>query len=223
MFAARFLPFTVSGVRLLTRPVPRGAGAVLGRASPSTPATSGPTRWQRSCTGCSSAGSRRRRASGARSPAPALVVGHPARPDPPGRRRRDARRGDAQRHVRAGPQHPRVAGPPGPAQPRGGRLRARVLANAAPPSAYQRLTRRRAEWAGASLSRRGDRAAHPQAGRGRPHHHPADPQPRAGARGRQGRTPDHARGGAHGWSRSPTSTCSWPRAATSTRSPRPRR
>lgn len=79
LFAARFLPFTVRGVRMLTRPVPRGvvpfwAGIVLdtldqrpdsmaavvhglffGRVAPS---------------------SRRRRAIGA----PALVVGHPVDP-----------------------------------------------------------------------------------------------------------------------------------------------
>ena len=110
MFAARFLPFTVTGAAAAD---PAGAarrGAVLGRASCSTPATSGRTRWRPSCTGCSSAGSRRRPASGARIAVPALVVGHPARPDPPGRRRRDAGRGDAQRDLRAGPQHPRVAG-----------------------------------------------------------------------------------------------------------------
>ena len=79
MFAARFLPFTVNGVRLLTRPIPRGVvpfwtgivldtmdqradsmaavvhGLFFGRVAPS---------------------SRRRRAIGA----PALVVGHPRDP-----------------------------------------------------------------------------------------------------------------------------------------------
>jgi pimeloyl-ACP methyl ester carboxylesterase len=79
MFAARFLPFTVQGVRLLTRPIPRGVvpfwtgivldtldqrpesmaavvhGLFFGRVAPS---------------------SRRRRAI----TAPALVVGHPADP-----------------------------------------------------------------------------------------------------------------------------------------------
>ncbi len=44
---------------------------------------------------------------------------------------------------------------------------------------------------GAPLPRRGGRAAHPQAGRGRPHHHPAHPPPRPGARRRQGRAAHH--------------------------------
>ena len=48
----------------------RAAWCRSGPGSSSTPATSGPTRWRPSCTGCSSAGSRRRRASGARSPRP---------------------------------------------------------------------------------------------------------------------------------------------------------
>ena len=43
------------------------------------------------------------------------------------------------------------------------------------------------QWAHAPLPRRGDRPAHPEAGRGRPHRHPADPHAGQGARGGQGR------------------------------------
>ena len=65
----------------------------------------------------------------------------PGGPDPPGRRRRDARRRDAERDVRAGPEHPGVAvlrpsgstGRP-PTSPQ------RVLGDAAPPAAYRRLS-----------------------------------------------------------------------------------
>ena len=68
MFAARFLPFTVDGLRADHPPDPAGGRAVLGRASPSTPSTSGPSRSRRWCTGCSSAGSPRRPGSAGRSP-----------------------------------------------------------------------------------------------------------------------------------------------------------
>ena len=79
---AGILAFATADVR---RPVPaldgqRPAGgdpadparhrAVLGRASSSTPSTSALTRSRRSCTACSSAGSRRRRSAVARSPHP---------------------------------------------------------------------------------------------------------------------------------------------------------
>ena len=80
MFAARFLPFTVTGLRLVTRPIPRGIVPFWTGHRPGHPATSARTRWPPSSTACSSAGSRpsskRRRAI----TAPALVVGHPADP-----------------------------------------------------------------------------------------------------------------------------------------------
>jgi len=77
MFAARFLPFTVGGVRMLTRPVPRGvvpfwAGIVLDtldqRADSMAAVVHG------LFFGRVAPSSRRRRAI----QAPALVVGHPA-------------------------------------------------------------------------------------------------------------------------------------------------
>ena len=68
----------------------------------------------------------------------------------------------------------------------------------------------------APVQRRSHRAAHAQAGRGRPHHHAADPAARHRPGGGQGRTPHVARASAPGSSRSPTSTCSSPWAATST-------
>ncbi len=131
MFAARFLPFTVNAVRLLTRPIPRGLvpfwvgigldtcdqradsvaavvhGLFFGRVAPSS-------RDRRTDPGAGAGG------------------GPPRRPDPPGRRRGDARRGDAPGDVRAGAQHPGVAGPAGTAQPGGRRVRARVLEDPAP-------------------------------------------------------------------------------------------
>jgi pimeloyl-ACP methyl ester carboxylesterase len=79
MFAARFLPFTVQGVRMLTRPIPRGvvpfwAGIVLDtldqRADSMAAVVHG------LFFGRVAPSSRRRRAIGA----PALVVGHPADP-----------------------------------------------------------------------------------------------------------------------------------------------
>src|SRR4051794_20989766 len=150
MFAARFLPFTIDGLRALTRPIPRGIvpfwagialdtldqrsesvaalvhGIFFGRVAP-------PTKRRRQIT------------------APALVVGHPADPIHPAAdaamlaeelpnarflrarsilewrclrpargRRRHARRGAAQRQVPPGPQHPRVAVLARAPRPRGG-------------------------------------------------------------------------------------------------------
>ncbi len=60
----------------------------------------------------------------------------------------------------------------------------------------------------ASLPRRGRRAAHPEAGRGRPHHHPADPRARPGPGGGQGRPAHQLASSAPGSSRSCMSTCS---------------
>ena len=102
MFAARFAPFTVNGLRLLTRPIPRGLvpfwagialdtmdqradsvaailhGVIFGRVAPSS-------RQRRQIT------------------APALIVGHPARPDPPVRRMRRCCRRSCRRRVRRAP------------------------------------------------------------------------------------------------------------------------
>ena len=124
------------------------------------------------------------------------------------------------RHVPARPQHPGVAVLARAAQPRGRRVRPRVLDHSDAPPSYCPLAG--ADWGGASLPRRGDRAAHPQAGRGRPHHHPADPSARAGARGGEGGAPDHVEVRLPARAVHPRRRSSWPRGATSTRSPRPR-
>ena len=108
MFVARFTPFLVTGLRLVTSAIPRrlvgfwggialdtmkqypqpmGAavhGIFFGRIAPSS-------RLRQQIT------------------APAIVIGHPARPDPPGGRRGDAGVGAAERDVRARREHPGVA------------------------------------------------------------------------------------------------------------------
>ena len=108
MFAARFLPFTVDGLRAVTRPIPRGvvpfwAGIVLDTLDQRADSVAAVVHGL--FFGRVAPSSKRRRAI----TAPALVVGPPRRPDPPGRRRRDAGRGDAQRDVRPRPEHPGVA------------------------------------------------------------------------------------------------------------------
>ena len=138
-----------------------------GSGSCSTPSTSAPTRWRRCCTAVLRPGRAVVAASGARSPAPALVVGHPRDPIHPAADA--AMLADELPHatLRAGA----AASSSGGSRP--DRLdRAavdfahRLLEDAAP----RRRTRdlapapRGAEWAGAPLPRRGDRAAHPQAG-----------------------------------------------------------
>ena len=96
-----------------------------------------------------------------------------------------------------------------------------VRRSPAAPCGHQTIDR--PQWGGGPLPGRGGRAAHPEAGRGRPHHHPADPLARPGAGGGQGGAAHPRRGSGRGWSRSPTSTCSSPRAARWTWSRRPRR
>ena len=119
LFAARFLPFTVNGLRMLTRPIPRGLvpfwvgigldtldqRAGVGRRGgarhvlrPGRPVVEAAARDHR-------AGARRRA---------------PRRPDPPRGRRRHAGRGDAAGDLRARPQHPGVAedSPTGSTAPR---------------------------------------------------------------------------------------------------------
>ena len=141
MFAARFLPFTVAGVRLLTRPIPRGIvpfwtgivldtldqradsmGAVVhglffGRVAPS---------------------SKRRRAI----TAPALVVGHPRDPIHPAADAAMLAERAPQRDVHQGQEHPRVAPVARPAQPDRRGLRTALLGRCQerPPS-YRRVTR----------------------------------------------------------------------------------
>ncbi len=79
LFAARFLPFTINGVRLLTRPVPRGivpfwAGIVLDTLDQRADATAAVVHGL--FFGRIAPSSRLRRAI----TAPALVVGHPSDP-----------------------------------------------------------------------------------------------------------------------------------------------
>ena len=131
MFAARFAPFTVNGLRLLTRPIPRGLvpfwagialdtmdqradsvaatlhGVIFGRIAPSS-------RQRRTIT------------------APALHRRPPGRPDPPLRRLGDARRGADERRVRPRRQRAGVARPAGaPERARRG-VRPALLADPAP-------------------------------------------------------------------------------------------
>ncbi len=164
LFAARFLPFTVNGVRLVTRPIPRGivpfwAGIALDtldqRADSVAAVVHGLVLRSARALVEAASGDRRagadRRASG--------------RPDPPRRRRRDAGRGDARGDVREGEEHLRVAGATRPVERGGGRVRPRLLeGEGAPEPPCGFLRARGGEWRGASLSRRGGRAAHPQAG-----------------------------------------------------------
>ena len=129
--------------------------------------------------------------SAGRSRAPALVVGHPTDPIHPfadaamlAEEMPNAQFVEAHSVLewRARPER---------LDRDGGRVRARLLGrrprDAAPDAARPRLRGALGRMAGASLPRRGGRAAHPQAGRGRPHHHPADPPARAGAGGGEGR------------------------------------
>ena len=69
LFAARFLPLSISGLRAVTRVVPRGWSR-SGPASCWTPATSARPRWLRPSTASSSAGSPPRRALASRSRSP---------------------------------------------------------------------------------------------------------------------------------------------------------
>ncbi len=118
MFAARFLPFTVDGLRVITRPVPRGvvpfwvgiALDTLDQRSESVAAVVHGLFFGRVGPAGQAASADRRAGAGGRPP---------RRPDPPGRRRGDAGRGAAQRHLRARPQHPGVAALSRAAQPRG--------------------------------------------------------------------------------------------------------
>ena len=102
MLCARYLPFTVAGLRALTRPIPRGlvpfwAGIVLDTFD-QQPAAMAAT-MHGIIFGRIAPPSRVRRSIAV----PALVVGHPQGPDPPRRRRGDAGRGDPGRPVRVAP------------------------------------------------------------------------------------------------------------------------
>ena len=169
LFAARYLPWTVARCGGDAGRC-RAGSCRSGPASPSTPSTSGPRRWPPSSTGSSSAGSRRRPSSAGRSSRRRPWSSATRTTRSTRRRRRDARRGDAERHVRRGPQHPRVALPPRAARRRAAEF---ALACWAHGRARRRTrARRRLTGAmqpgqnapGAPLPRRGGRAAHPQAG-----------------------------------------------------------
>ena len=161
MFAARYLPFTVRAARGLTRPVPRGllpfwAGIVLDTLDqrPDAMAAVDARAVLRHGRADRPPASRDQRAGADRRTS--------GRPAAPRGGRRDAGRRAAARAVRACSKLPRVADGPRAARRRGGRVRPVVLGNAAPAPSYTFL--KGAEWCGAALPRRGDRAAHPQAG-----------------------------------------------------------
>ena len=139
LFAARFLPLSISGLRAVTRAVPRGVvpfwtGIVLDtcdqRPAPMAAAIHGIFFG--------------RIAPSSRTPqadrGPGAGGGPQARPDPPRRGRGDAGRGAAGHHVRRGTQHPRVAVPPASAQRDRGRLRGPVLRERSGRPAPARLT-----------------------------------------------------------------------------------
>ena len=139
LFAARFLPFTVNAVRLVTRPIPRGivpfwAGIVLDtldqRADSMAAVVHG------LFFGRLAPSSKQRRAI----TAPALVVGHPADPIHPAADAAMLAEELPQRDVREGAQHPGVAGPPRPAEPGRGRVLPGRLEGAAPEPSYRFLT-----------------------------------------------------------------------------------
>ena len=77
MFAARFLPFTVSGVRMLTRPIPRGLVPFWVGIGLDT-CDQRPDSVAAVCTVSSSGGWRPRRGSAGPSLRPPWYVGHPA-------------------------------------------------------------------------------------------------------------------------------------------------
>ena len=113
------------------------------------------------------------------------------------------------------PARPRARRRPGPR--RGGSRRR------SPAASCGHQTIDRPQWGGEPLPGRRCRASHPEARRGRPHHHPADPLARPGPGGRQGGPADPVEVRVAGWSRSPTSTCSSTRGARWTWCSRPRR
>ena len=82
-----------------------------------------------------------------------------------------------------------------------------IEGQALPEVRYRRCRSQGGQWAGEPLPGRGCRAAHPEARRGRPHHHPAHPGATAGC-GRSARAcGGPGRSSGPGWSRSRTSTC----------------
>ena len=154
------------GCALLTRPIPRGlvpfwVGIVLDTLD-QRPGRDGRGRARDVLRPDRAA----RPASAASIAVPALVVGHPTDPIHPAADAAMLAEEMPNAHVRAGAQHPRVAG----RRPTGSTALAaefalELLEDAAPsrrPPA--RGTPGEAEWTGAPLPRRGDRAAHPQAG-----------------------------------------------------------
>ncbi len=164
MFAARFLPFTVNGLRLVTKPVPRGlvpfwAGIVLDTCNQQADAMAAVVHGL--FFGRVAPSSKQRRSM----TMPALVVGHPADPIHPAA---DAAmlasempnatfvRAHSILEWRFWPERLNRAAV-GFAL---GVWRAATPTARPSPSGAGRP----AQWAGASLHRRGDRAAHPQAG-----------------------------------------------------------
>ena len=117
MFAARFLPWTVDGLRAVTRPIPRGivpfwAGIVLDTLDQRSDSVAAVVHGL--FFGRVAPSSKRRR----QITAPALVVGHPADPIHPAADAAMLAEELPNAHVRAGPQHPGVAVLAGAAQPR---------------------------------------------------------------------------------------------------------
>ena len=135
LFASRFLPLSVTGLRLATRAVPRAVvpfwtGIVLDTLD-QRPAPMAATIHGIFFGRVAPSSRLRRRDPGARAGRRA-----PARPRAPRGRRRDAGRGDAPGTVRGGPRHPRVAAAPAAAARPGSGVRRAVLRGAglgAPP------------------------------------------------------------------------------------------
>ena len=161
---------------------------------------------RRCCTGCSSAGSPRRRSQrrahpDARPSSSATRSTRSTRSSTPTmlaaelpnagfeRATLDPRVAVPARAARPPPPptSPSSAGRTAPARRRAGHAGRPRPETLTPHPARTRCAGSVGRMARAPLPRRGRRAPHPQAGRGRPHHHPADPPARAGARGGQGR------------------------------------
>ena len=129
MFAARFLPWTVDGLRALTRPIPRGivpfwAGIALDTLDQRSDSVAAVVHGL--FFGRVAPSSRRRREITAR----ALVVGHPADPIHPAADAAMLAEEMPNADVPPGPEHPGVAVLARAARPRGRRVRPRLLASA---------------------------------------------------------------------------------------------
>ena len=166
MFAARFLPFTVTGAAAADPADPARAGAVLGRDRPRHPRPAAGADGGRRARHLLRPDRAVRRGAGARSRRRPWWWATRADPIHPAA---DAAMLAEEMPERArssrAQEHPRVAGRrPDAARPALAAEFALACWEPAPPAAHRSADPATAEWGGAPLPRRGDRAAHPQAG-----------------------------------------------------------